>query len=75
MENSFRKCYPHFGLIKYKAVPSGSVKFKNCPPSSLLSATAIDNFSSDDLVSSRSSLVKPIETLPELPLKFPLFAG
>jgi hypothetical protein len=74
MENLFND-YPHFGLIKYKAVPSGSVKCKNCPPSSFLSVTAIDKFSNDDLVSSMSSPVKPIETFPEFPLRFPLLVG
>jgi len=75
MENLFNECLSHFDLIKYKAVPSGSAKCKNWPPSSLLSVTAIDNFSSVDLVSSILSLVKPMDTFPEFPFKFPSLVG
>src|SRR5205814_406358 len=57
--------YYHFGFIKYRAVPSGSLKCKNWPPSSSLVVTGIDNLFKIVFASSKLSVVKPIEILPD----------
>ena len=65
----------HLGLIKYKAVPSGSIKCINSPPSSILFVALMDNFCNKDFASSKSSMVNPIDVLPEFSFKLLCLVG
>ena len=51
--------------MKYNMVPSGSVKCRNCPPSSSLDSGVSDRVVNKDFVSSKLSVVKPMEMFPE----------
>ena len=65
----------HLGFIKYKEVPSGSLKYRNCPPSSSRSVVLIDNLSNKDFASSKTSAVNPLDAFPELPVRLTSLVG